>query len=40
MRKLRVSKILIPAFLLALGMVGCGDADKVRGVPLGVPSLP
>jgi hypothetical protein len=28
MRKLKVSKIWIPAFLLAVVMAGCGDSDK------------
>jgi hypothetical protein len=31
MRKLKVSKIWIPAFLLAVVMAGCGDPDKSTG---------
>jgi hypothetical protein len=31
MRKLKVSKISIPAFLLAVAMAGCGDSDKSTG---------
>src|SRR6202165_445815 len=31
MRKLKVSKIWIPAFLFAVLMAGCGDADKNAG---------
>jgi hypothetical protein len=31
MRKLKVSKIWIPAFLLAFVMAGCGDPDKAGG---------
>ncbi len=33
MRKLKVSKIWIPAFLLAVVMAGCGDPDKSTGGP-------
>src|ERR1700674_1230123 len=39
MRKLKVSKIWIPAFLLAILMAGCGDADKNAGQP-GNPLTP
>ena len=31
MRKLKVGKIWIPAFLLAVALVGCGDPDKNAG---------
>jgi len=31
MRKLKVSKIWIPAFLLAVAMAGCSDSDKSTG---------
>jgi hypothetical protein len=31
MRKLKISKIWIPAFLLAVAMAGCGDPDKNAG---------
>lgn len=31
MRKSKVSKIWIPAFLLAVVMAGCNDADKSGG---------
>src|SRR6266446_80344 len=33
MRKLKVSKIWILAFLLAVAVVGCSDPDKVTGGP-------
>jgi len=39
MRKLKVSKIWIPAFLFAVLMAGCGDADKNAGQP-GNPLTP
>jgi hypothetical protein len=44
MRKLKVSKIWIPAFLLAVVMAGCGDADKNAnagnpGSPLTPPTV-
>jgi hypothetical protein len=39
MRKLKVSKIWIPAFLLAVVMAGCGDSDKSAGNP-GAPLTP
>jgi ice-binding like protein/Big-like domain-containing protein len=38
MRKLKVSKIWIPAFLLAALVAGCGDSDK--GAPAGPLSTP
>jgi hypothetical protein len=38
MRKLKVSKIWIPAFLLAVVMAGCGDPDKNAGA--GNPGAP
>jgi hypothetical protein len=38
MRTLKVSKIWIPAFLLAVVMAGCGDSDK--GAPAGPLSTP
>jgi len=37
MRKLKISKIWIPAFLLAVVMAGCGDPDTFKGGP--PPSL-
>jgi hypothetical protein len=45
MRKLKVRKIWIPAFLLAVLIAGCGDADKSTGgatsplTPPGVTSV-
>src|SRR6202521_1186989 len=39
MRKLKVSKIWIPAFLLAVLMAGCGDPDTNAGLP-GNPLTP
>jgi Ice-binding-like/Bacterial Ig-like domain len=42
MRKLKVSKIWIPAFLLAVVMSGCGDSDKGGGGgtgPLNAPTV-
>ena len=42
MRKLKVSKIWIPAFLLAVVMAGCGDPDKSTGgatSPLTLPTV-
>jgi hypothetical protein len=41
MRKLKVSKIWIPAFLLAVAMAGCGDADVGGGAtsPTAAPTL-
>jgi hypothetical protein len=42
MRKLMVSKIWIPAFLLAVFVAGCGDSDKAGGPgsPLTPPTVP
>jgi len=37
MRKLKIANIWIPAFLLAVGMTGCGDPDASKGGP--PPSL-
>jgi len=42
MRKLKVSKIWIPAFLLAVATAGCGDSDKSTGgatSPLTAPTV-
>jgi ice-binding like protein/Big-like domain-containing protein len=41
MRKLMVSKIWIPAFLLAAVVAGCGDSDKAAGSgnPLALPTV-
>jgi len=44
MHKLMVGKIWIPAFLLAVAMAGCGDADKNAGTgnpgdPLSLPTV-
>ncbi len=39
MRTLKVSKIWIPAFLLAVLMAGCGDSDTTAGQP-GNPLTP
>jgi hypothetical protein len=39
MRKLKVSKVWIPAFLLAVLIAGCSDADKTSGNP-GDPLTP
>jgi hypothetical protein len=33
MRKFKVCKVWIPALILAVGMVGCGDPDKGSGSP-------
>jgi hypothetical protein len=37
MRKLKIANIWITAFLLAVGMMGCGDPDSSKGAP--PPSL-
>jgi ice-binding like protein/Big-like domain-containing protein len=39
MRKSKVSKIWIPAFLLAALVAGCGDSDKNAGGPLTPPTV-
>lgn len=41
MRKLKVSKVWIPAFLLAVVMAGCGDSDVSGGPtsPLTPPTV-
>jgi hypothetical protein len=40
MRKLKISKIWIPAFLLALAMAACSDPDKNGGAGAGNPGAP